>query len=226
MAVDSDRDRGALRRVGLLRWAAGLGAVEARALAVRDGIGLESARSRLAAAERAGVMRSWRLLADQPPLYTVTRAGLRACGRGELAAARLSAGGAAHGAACCRVAVMLEAAYSRHRVLGEADVRAAARSGLGRIPTPMLPAGGAGDARSHRPDLVLVAEQATGDLPIAVEVELTVKAPERLASICLAWARERTVGGVLYFAAEPALSPLARAVDRADAHGRVVVVPL
>lgn len=61
---------------------------------------------------------------------------------------------------------------------------------------------------------------------MAVEVELTVKAPERLEEICRGWARARWVSGVLYLASPDAQRAVERAIHRTQAHERVVVVPL
>ncbi len=80
--------------------------------------------------------------------------------------------------------------------------------------------------RDHRPDLVLWPLSPDGGLPVAVEVELTIKAPERLAAICRAWARTRCVAGVLYLAPPEVERAVIRAIDRAQAHERVLVVPL
>jgi len=63
-------------------------------------------------------------------------------------------------------------------------------------------------------------------LPVAVEVELTVKGPERLAGICLAWARCRTVAGVLYLAPPEVQRALQRAITRAQAQEQIVVLGL
>ena len=71
----------------------------------------------------------------------------------------------------------------------------------------------------HRPDLVLWPAERRRALPVAVEVELTVKAPRRLLEICRAWARCRCVAGVLYLAA-PEVRAAARAGDRAGARRR------
>jgi hypothetical protein len=65
-----------------------------------------------------------------------------------------------------------------------------------------------------------------GSAPVAVEVELTVKAPERLEEICRGWARAHWVAGALYLASPEAQRAVERAIDRAYAHERVVVVPL
>src|SRR6185312_24262 len=82
-----------------------------------------------------------------------------------------------------------------------------------------------GEPLLHRPDLVL-APVAGDSLPIAVEVELTVKAPRRLAQICRAWARCRDIAGVLYLAAPPVERPLGRAIAEAGAQAAVIALPL
>jgi hypothetical protein len=209
----------------LLAWAAGLGAVTAEALAASAPMPLASARGRLAAAERAGAMRAWRHLRDEPALYTVTRAGLRSTEVVGLRPASVSPGGARHAGACCAAAAFLSRAFTGHTVLGEPALRRAERE-RGRpfalLDARLRPGGG---RAAHRPDLLLIGP-ARGERPIAVEVELTVKGPERLASICRAWARSREVSGVLYLAAGDALGPLARALDAVGAGERVVVLAL
>lgn len=208
-----------MRRAELLSWAARLGVVSAEALAAREGQPrADSARARLAAAERAGLLQAWRLLSGAPPLYTLTRDGLRAAGRGELKLSRVSPAGAAHAAACCRVAVLLESAFPDHRAAGEPEICSAFAHLCPPVP-------GRHGPRSHRPDLLLLPASFRAAPATAVEVELTVKAPDRLESICRAWARQRAVD-VLYLAPEPVRRPLQRAVERAGASERIVIVPL
>jgi hypothetical protein len=77
----------------------------------------------------------------------------------------------------------------------------------------------------HRPDLVLWPVE-NGAAPVAVEVELTVKAPRRLEQICRAWVRARCVAGVLYVASPGAERALAQAIERARGRERIVVLPL
>src|SRR5690349_8212948 len=124
MSGGVDRLPSASRRE-LLRWAAGLGAVTAEALAAREREPRPaSARGRLVAARRAGLMQEWRLLRGTV-LYTVTSAGMRAGGIAGLAPARVSATVAAHAAQCCAAAVALEASYGdAYTVLGEPAMRA------------------------------------------------------------------------------------------------------
>jgi hypothetical protein len=213
----------AARQREMLRWAGGLGAVTAEALAAREGQGDPgSARSRLSAAQSTGLMAAWPLLQGRPALYTVTRAGLRAAGAEWLEPARVSAAGAAHAAACAVAAVGLAARYPGHEVLGEPAIRAACRGGGAPFACPVL--SGPGTTRTHRPDLVLLPRD--GGAPVAVEVELTVKSPERLTSICRGWARERSIAGVVYLAPEHVRAAVGRAVERAGARESVLVLPL
>jgi hypothetical protein len=209
-----------------MQWVARLGAVTAEALAISQNTTHGSARGRLQAAERAGLLACARPLARQPALYTLTRVGMRSCGLRGLDPCRVSASGALHLIACAMVAAALERGYPDHRVLGERELRrderelgvpvASARMGVGSHGEPLL----------HRPDLVLCPDEPAAGLPVAVEVELTIKAPRRLTEICRAWARCRTVAGVLYIAPPEVGRALERAIARAHAHERIVVVGL
>ena len=212
------------RRRELLCWAAILGAVTAEALSAARDVSIGSARSSLAAAERDAQMRAWRLLRGEPALYTVTARGLRAAGIVGLAPARPGPAGARHAGACSAAAVSLAAAFPHWRVLGEPAVRRSERAG--GAPLARIGVAGAANARAHRPDLLLVPPRPAPRLPVAVEVELTVKAPERLTAVCLAWARSRAVGGALYLAAPEVLAPLSRAIARAGAGERVLALSL
>jgi hypothetical protein len=80
--------------------------------------------------------------------------------------------------------------------------------------------------RLHRPDLVMWAPREAGHLPVAIEVELTLKAPRRLERICRAWARCREVSGVLYLCPGPVCAAVERAIERAGARERVVALTL
>jgi hypothetical protein len=208
----------------IVRWSASLGAISAEALAYRMDVSVASARSRLAAARRLGWLASSRPLSGRPVLYTATAAGLRACGERGLDPTRVSASGAAHLLACAEVAAMLERCYPDHRVLGERELRRAEREQGRPLASAELGAGPHGERLLHRCDLVLWPSSDADSLPVAVEVELTVKAPARLATICRAWARCRHVAGSLYIAPPDVASALERAVDRAHARERVVIV--
>ena len=83
-------------------------------------------------------------------------------------------------------------------VLAERELRLV-ESDEGKLLASVKAAAAGGLPALHRPDLVLVADGRT----LAVEVELSVKAPRRLQRICTAYARARHVDHV-YYLAEPA----------------------
>lgn len=214
------------QRLALMQWTARMGAVTVEALAISQDMTLATARARLQAAVRAGLLTRRRPLAEWPVLYVLSRAGMNKCGLQGLGPCRVSATNAGHLIACAVIAAALERRYPDHRVLGERELRrderelgvpvASARMGVGSHGEPLL----------HRPDLVLWPVESAAGLPVAVEVELTIKAPRRLADICRAWARCRTVAGVLYIAPPEVGRALERAIARTHAHERIVVVGL
>ncbi len=213
-------------QLAMLRWTVRLGAVTAEALALLEDRTLASARARLLAAERAGLLSHRRVLAAAPTLYTATRAGLRASGLHGFGACRVSVANAPHAIACAQVAAALARAYPDHRVMSERELRHEERECGAALASARLGAGWDAASSLHRPDLVLWPDGSGERLPVAVEVELTVKAPQRLLEICRAWARCRCVAGTLYLAAADVQRPLARAIARAQAGERIVVVAL
>jgi hypothetical protein len=206
----------------MIAWVAGLGAATAEALARASNVGVPSARARLSHAERRGLLDVSRPLRDQPALYTATRAGLRAAGIRGIEPARVSAGGTRHAVLCSLAAAEMAHRYPGHRVIGEAALRRVEREA--GMPVASLPSAKPG-LPSHRPDIVLLPADR-GRAAIAVEVELTVKSPRRLAAICLAWARCRHVAGVIYLASEAVRPALGRAIEQSRAGGRIAVVAL
>jgi hypothetical protein len=213
-------------RIELLRWTAGLGAVTSEALARRHRVSVGSARATLGAAVRAGQLRRHRPLTDGPALYTITRSGVRAAGLAGIEPCRVSPTSARHMTTCAFVAACLERRYPGRTLVGECELRKREREAGAPLAGAVLRHGGAHRALVHRPDLVLLAHAGSRERPVAVEVELTVKAPRRLAEICRAWARSRHVDGVLYIAPPAVERALIRAIDVAQASVRVVVVPL
>jgi hypothetical protein len=210
--------------IEVVTWTGRLGAVTAEALARRRQRPLASARGLLLSGERAGLLRRSRVLANAPTLYSVTRAGLRAVDLRGLEPSRVSVANAPHAIACAEAAAALERAYPDHEVMGERELRREEREAREALASASIGAPGA--AVLHRPDLVLWPVGAGRPLPVAVEVELTVKAPRRLLEICRAWARCRCVAGALYLTAPEVRRALERAIDGAQAHERVVAVAL
>ncbi len=215
---------GRAEQLELVAWVAGLGVATASGLALRQGAGEASARARLTALAGKRLLRGHRILHGGPTLYTATRRGIAACGLEGLAPAAVSAAGAAHAQNCCDVAAALERAFPAWRLLGEPALRLEERRRGRPLATIAVGRRGAG-AASHRPDLVLLDPSRAGR-PLAVEVELTVKAPRRLQAICRGWARSRHVAGVLYVVSPAVLAPLTRAVEATAAGGTVVTVSL
>jgi hypothetical protein len=213
-------------RVAILQWVGSIGAVTAEALSHRDRTTVASARARLVAAQGDGLLARQRPLAGRPALYTLTRAGLRAVRRPGLQECRVSPANALHLIACAAVAAGLERRYPTHRVIGERELRRRERACGAPLASARLGDSTGCEPLLHRPDLVLWPHAAAQELPVAVEVELAVKAPRRLAAICRSWARCREVAGALYLAAPSAERALQRAIEQVDASARVLVVPL
>ncbi len=215
-------------RVAIMQWVASMGAVTAEALADHLGVTAAAARGQLQVLARAGLLSRKHLLAAQPALYTLTRAGMRTCGLRGLDPCRVSPSNAYHLIVCAGVAAAIERCYPDHTVLGERELRRDEREHGMPLASARLGAAPDGGPLLHRPDLVLWPDRSEdgGGLPVAVEVELTIKAPRRLTDICQAWARCRVIAGVLYIAPPKVERALERAIDRAQAHEQIVVVGL
>jgi hypothetical protein len=212
--------------LGILQWTALIGAVTAEALAHIHDTSVPSARARLRTATRRQLLARHQLLADRPALYTVTRAGTRAVGLPGLDPARVSAANSLHTIVCANAAAALQRCYPGQWIVGERELRREERRCGAPVASAVLRHTGGRNPMLHRPDLVMWPSPCDHCSPIAVEVELTTKAPRRLEEICRAWARSRDVSGVLYLATPAVERALRRAIDRAHAAERIVVVPL
>jgi len=205
--------------VAMLDWLARIGAAGVLELACVTGLSGRVVAARLARLGDAGAVSSRRLLHGAPALYTLTRAGLRAAGRNELDPVAVSTAGFGHLQAVGRVALALRQAG--RDVGGERELRAWERLGGRPLASAEIGYARDGTVALHRPDLV-----CWGTRPIAIEVELTVKAPARLATIVRGWARSRLVEGVVYYAAPDARRALERALRSESAAGRVALLRL
>jgi hypothetical protein len=222
--MDTESNTKGRERTELLGWMVRLGAVTAEALAGRDGCSAASARGRLQGVVRAGLASRFRRLHGAPALFTATPAGMALTGLQGEQPSRVSAAGARHQVACASAAVGLERRFPEHLVCGERELQREERILGERLASARMSWRSRwGD--SHRPDLVMWPLAAGAD-PVAVEVELTAKAPARLAEICRAWARCPHVAGVLYLAAVPAFAPVARAIRAVGAEERITLLGL
>lgn len=216
----------AAERIEMVRWAGELGAVTAEALAHRGGTTTASSAGRLNAAVSAGLLRRSKPLTHGPTLYVPTSLGMRESGQRGFDLCRVSASNAEHLIACAAVAAALERLLPDERVGGERALRRDEREHGAPLASAKLGIGKDGGPQLHRPDLVLWPDAAAGGLPVAVEVELTVKSRRRLEQICTAWARCRLIAGVIYLAKPDVEAPLRRAIDAACAQRSVAIVPL
>jgi hypothetical protein len=206
--------------LAIREWLARIGAGPPGEIAAACGLSERLVQNRLRYLAQDGEARSHRLLHGAPALHVLTRRGLRAAGRPELEAVSVSASGFAHALAVARVARILE--RSGRHVGGERELRAFERLEGRPLASAEVGLARDGGIALHRPDLVCW----DGPRPVAIEVELTVKAPERLAAIVRGWARSRLVDGVVYYATPAAARSLARAIRREAAAAMVTVVEL
>jgi hypothetical protein len=173
------------------------------------GVGQAAAYRRVAACIERGLLDRLELLRAEPSLICPTAAGLRYAGLG-LPVPRVTPGAVDHWLRCATTAQLLGEEFGAEQILTERELRLAERlerrplasAKLGQLPS--------GHPRLHRPDLV--AKSARG--VVAIEVELTPKAPRRLLSIIRAWRGADWVAEVRYYCAP---GPTRRAVEAAVA---------
>jgi len=214
----SARDnRAAAKDRELVRLIGRFGAVAIEHVAMATGVGRTAAYRRVAACIERGLLERLDLLRDEPSLLRATREGLRYAGLG-LPVAVISPGSVDHWLRCATTALLLGERHGHDRVMSERELRAAERIEGRPIASAKLGELPGGGSRLHRPDLVLLG----GERPVAVEVELTPKAPRRLEQLIRAWLRASWVAEVRYLC-EPGQTRRAveRAVQRTRAEGRI-----
>jgi hypothetical protein len=207
----------------IVGWVGRLGAAGAEHVMARFGMGRSWAYARLSRLVADGLLEQKTLLYRQPGLYVASPEGLRWCGLERLGVYRVGPGGFQHAQQAAAAAVALHRGLSGWEVLSEREFRAA-ESDRGELVASVkvgeLPGG---RPALHRPDLaVLFPDGRT----VAVEVELSVKAPRRLAGICRGYARARHIERVYYLATPAAARAVARAIAETRAEDRVVVLAL
>jgi hypothetical protein len=216
--VVTDRDR------SVVAWVAVIGAVSAQDVMAKFGVGRTVGYRRLAALVDHGLLARARLVYGQPALYVATAGGVAFAGIGELDPARVNEASVRHWALCARLAVVLEQ-RERCKVWGEPRLRAAERQTGQPVASAERGTLPDGRPRLRRPDLVLFPRDGT-TLPVAVEVELSVKAAGRLQAICRAWARCRLVSEVRYYAPPHVARAVSRAVSVVHAHDAIRILSL
>jgi hypothetical protein len=215
-AMHTDRDR------EITRWIAGLGAAGAEHVALRFGVGRSQTYHRLHGLVAGGLLREHRLLHARPTLYAASAEGLRWTGLQRLGVQRVGAGAFEHAAEVARVAAELHRALDGVEILSERLIRALeAESGelLASVRLGELPGG---RVALHRPDLALRLQSDV----VAIEVELSAKAPRRLEAICRGWARARHLAHVYYLAPPNVARAVEGVIARVWAADRINVLPL
>lgn len=169
------------------------------------GVGRTAAYRRVSACVEAGLVERLRLLRSEPSVLRATRAGLRYAGLG-LALAKASPATVDHWLRCASTAQYLALEFGADQILTERELVLAER-----IEGRLIASAQLGGGRTHRPDLVALCEGST----IAIEVELSAKAPRRLEALIRAWRRASWVAEVRYYCAP---GQTRRAVERAIAN--------
>jgi hypothetical protein len=206
----------------IVQWVGRVGGATAGHTMLRFGMGRTAVYRRLAHATHDGLLDSAQLLYGEPTVYVPTRRGLRWTGLGHLPTGGISPATVAHTMACTRVWLELEAEGAA--VVGEREFRAADAASDRPFASVDLPPSHGARAPRHRPDLVVYPGGT--ELPVAIEVELSVKSARRLDLICRAWGRARHIAGVRYYATPAVARAVAQAITRTGTEGIVDIRPL
>lgn len=176
-ALGRERDRELVRLVGRH----GVMTVEQAMRAT--GVGRTATYRRAAALIEAGLLERLDLLRSEPSLLHATRDGLRYA-KLAMPVAAISPGTVDHWLRCVTAALDLGERYGHNRVLTERDIVSREVLEERSIAKAEIHGGRAyGGRRFHRADLAVLSEEGV----IAVEVELTPKAPRRLEELLRAW---------------------------------------
>lgn len=212
------------RRDGeIVTWIGGLGAAGAEHVAERFGVGIKKAYARLHLLTADGLLEHTVLLHRRPGVYSATRQGLRWQGLEYLPVVRVSPGGFEHAWQVAAVAAALHCHLPDSELLGEREIKAREIASKGEL-LASAQLGMIGSHRKlHRPDLAAISRSGR---VLAIEVELSVKAPARLAQICRGWTRARHVDHVYYLATPRAERAVQRAVRAVKAEDFITVLPL
>jgi hypothetical protein len=181
-SVGCGGDGGRSRDWELVRFVGRHGLVAMRHVMVELGVGRTAAYRRVAACVEAGLLERVGLLRFEPGMLRATRDGLRYAGLG-LPLAVVSPGAVDHTLRCVTTTQLLGDEHGRDRVLTEREIVFAEQIEGGPIASATVGERPGGAPRLHRPDLAALGEGGT----IAIEVELTPKAPRRLQGLIREW---------------------------------------
>jgi hypothetical protein len=201
----------------IVRWVARMGAVTLAHLRIRFELGRTVAYRRIAACTQAGLLERVETLRGQPTLIRATKRGIDFVGV-PLPIAKVRPDLVGHWIACGDAALALEAEFGTEALVSEREIRLLERDAGRRVASAVVGERPEGPEILHRPDL---AVRSDGHW-LAVEVELTPKAPERLEAIVRGWRRARWLAGARYYVGPGVVrAEVERAVTRTHAEGRV-----
>lgn len=204
----------------LVRFVGRHGAVAIEHVMAATGVGRTMAYRRVAACVERGLLERLDLVRAEPSLLRATRQGLRYAGLG-LDVARISPGSVNHWLCCASTALALGDEFGQHAVVTEREIRLHEQIEGKPIASARIGEQSDGEPRLHRPDLAVSID---GRL-IAIEVELTPKAPRRLVGLIRAWRRARWVAETRYYCAPGATRRgVEKAVRSARAEERVRIL--
>jgi hypothetical protein len=238
MSIARHLPQQAVERAATVAWATGMNAITPEALATRNELSIAVAREHLDEAVRLELMDRHALLVGYSDLYTATDYGRKLARKYEaiggysycpgLKKCRVSIGGARHLIACASVAAALERRYPDYRVIGELELRKEEREQ--RYPLISMDVPGQSWKRLHSPDLVVWPPAEPGEpppLPVAIEVELSLKKKEELTAICRGLAHARNIEATVYYAGDRKIEEkLLDVIEELQAEETIVVNPL
>lgn len=209
------------RDAEIVGWIGRLGAAGAEHVMARFGMGRSWAYARIGRLARDGLLEQRLLLYRKPGLYVASAEGLRWRGLERFGVFRLGPGGFEHAWELASATVALHQGMLGWELLSEREIRVVERDRgelVGSVRVGELPGG---RPALHRPDLALISPAGRA---VGVEVELSVKAPRRLAAICRGYARARHVEHVYYLAAPAAARAVGRAVAETRCGDRITIL--
>jgi|GEM_PF-1254710 len=227
-----------IQQAGMIAWADALGAITAEALAEREELSTDVARKRLDEAVELGFLDRHSVLVGHSELYVASTAGRQLAHKHADAGgyswpegmrkARVTIKQARHTIARASVVAALERRYPDHRIISERELHREESQQGRRLASVEIRR--RGETESHFPDAVIWPPSPPGEqppLPIAVEVELTLKWKEELTAICRAFARCQRIEAVVYYTDTTKVAEkLFDAIEELKAEEMIAVNPL
>jgi hypothetical protein len=196
-----------------------MGAVEIGHVRRRWAVGRSVAYGLIRRLVEAGLLERIQTLPGDPTLIRATLNSLRYVHL-PLPLAKVSAYQADHWAALASVALWAEERWGRDAVISERELRRLEAESVRPIGSCVVGEHRGGYEALHRPDL-LVTDNGS---PVAVEVELTPKAPRRLEEIVRGFRRARHLERTIYVVGDGTTRrAVERAVRKVRAGERVIV---